>query len=187
MGIPIPKDRGLYIGTGPGHSHALPGLLLHVEFCIFHHSLYILYLILGVILTYPPNRSYTQLLHMQGKISALNVYMFTGVNRLAGVDVSMRLCMTFPCVTCVMFSELNGGDNLGVILTYPPNRSYTQLLHMQGKISALNVYMFTGVNRLTGVDVSMRLCMTFPCVACVMFSKLNGGDNLGVILTYPPN
>ena len=37
--------------------------------------------------------------------------MFTGANRLVGVDISTRLRMTFSCVTCSTLSKPNGEDN----------------------------------------------------------------------------
>jgi len=37
-------------------------------------------------------------------------FMITGANRLAGVDISTIMCMTFTRVT-VTLSKLNGGDN----------------------------------------------------------------------------
>ena len=36
---------------------------------------------------------------------------FTGAKRLAGVDMSTRLCMTYVRVICVKWSKLNGKDN----------------------------------------------------------------------------
>jgi len=43
---------------------------------------------------------------------------YTGANRLVGVDIPTRLCMTYARVTCVT-SKLNGGDNsyLSSVLT----------------------------------------------------------------------
>ena len=35
--------------------------------------------------------------------------VFTGENRLDGVNIPMKLCMMFARVTCGMLSKLNGG------------------------------------------------------------------------------
>ena len=44
-------------------------------------------------------------------LMTLSYHMITGANRVAGVDISTRLCLTFARVTCVTLSELKGEDN----------------------------------------------------------------------------